>query len=193
MKRFKDMLISLKSSTGKGQIFEQADHWEVSHTCSPCFKVGGSTRTCNAWCAAPSARLGRELMGSKGSCLQYSGDHYSVRTNRLRRKTCGILKNSTFYNGWNAEEYMASVLILVFCPGERHLVFWVMTSKSHLKFNFIITISQLFDMLCMDSSVKWSKWLLLLILINEKPESQQVSLLPEAKQTRNVRSQAIRL
>lgn len=105
MESFKDMLISLKSSTHKGQILEQGDHWDVSHTCSPFFKVGGSTRTCSAWCAAPLAWLRRELMGSKGSCLQYSGDHYeSVRTNRLRRKTRGRLKNSTFYNGWNAEE-----------------------------------------------------------------------------------------
>lgn len=98
MKSFKDMLISLKSSTHKGRILGQGDYWDVSHTCSPFFKVGGGIRTCSTWCAAPLAWLRRELMGSKGSCLQYSRDHYySVRTNRLRRKTCEILKKNTFY------------------------------------------------------------------------------------------------
>lgn len=41
MKSLKAMLISLKRSACKGQILEQSGRWDVFHTCSPFFKVGG--------------------------------------------------------------------------------------------------------------------------------------------------------
>lgn len=106
MKDFGATLISLTSSTLKGQTLEGRDHWDIFSIYCCSFKVGSSSST-HPVCWYLCLVFRRELMNSKGSCC--SG---GMTTSELwgqtdsERRNVEYLKNH--YHDWIARERINS-------------------------------------------------------------------------------------